>query len=173
MKIENWMRFRWDLTKLSHLESALPQHYKIERTTITDAEEVRKVISRSFVLDPSWNGAIREVMQTVNGWLDNAFTNEKSIVLVLRHGVRIIGAAAVFVVPEDATHLAPGPCVLSEYRNRGFATHLLRHALSALNSAGVQEATAIARQNSAAAKFLYPKFGGAAEPYDLTPLLAA
>ncbi len=173
MKIENWLRFRWELAKLPPIDAQLPKHYYIARAVAEDEAEVRKVISRSFVLDPSWNGAIRDVMQTVDGWLEGAFANQNSVVLALRHGTRVIGAAAAAVTAPDATHLAPGPCILVEYRNRGFGKHLLAQTLAALRDVGLREATGIAKRNSAAAKFLYTRFGGVAEPYELTPLLAA
>jgi GNAT superfamily N-acetyltransferase len=69
--------------------------------------------------------------------------------------------------------ILPGPCVLVEYRNRGFGTGLLKHSLQALREAGVTRAVAVSKENAPVAKFLYPKFNGVLTPGDHTPLLAA
>lgn len=173
MKHEHWLRFTWDLTAFGQLQSELPEHYEITRATAEDEKEMRKVVSSSFTLDPAWNAAIQEVMHVIESWLDSAFAVEHTALLALRHGTRIIGAAGVSLDPQSDNHLSPGPCILLEYRNRGFGTQLLAHALATLRDAGVHQANAIAKENSPVAKFLYPKFNGVAAPCDFTPLLAA
>jgi len=173
MKPLSWVRFSWDLTELSAASSSLPEHYQIARATSEDAIELRKVFSSSFLLDPIWNPAIGEVMLKVQGWLDSAFQSESSVCLALRHGARIIGAAILSLDPKVENHLAPGPCVLMEYRNRGFGTHLLESSLNLLREAGLTRACGIARDIAPAAKFLYPKFGGLFVVVDLATLLAA
>jgi GNAT superfamily N-acetyltransferase len=173
MKHEHWLRFTWDVTAFGQPQSELPPHYEITRATAEDEKEIRKVISSSFTLDPAWNAAIQEVMHVIESWLDGAFAVERTVLLVLRHGTRIIGAAGVSLDPESDNHLSPGPCILLEYRNRGFGTQLLSHALATLHDAGVHQATAIAKESSPVAKFLYPKFNGVAAACDFTPLLAA
>ncbi|HSH37420.1 MAG TPA: GNAT family N-acetyltransferase, partial [Chthoniobacterales bacterium] len=65
------------------------------------------------------------------------------------------------------------PCVLMEYRNRGFGTHLLGRSLAALRDHGLQRAVAMAKENSPVTKFLYPKFNGTASAHDASPMLAA
>ena len=144
MKLVNWVRFSWDLTKLPPLDCELPEHYEIAPTSREDESELRKVISRSIVLDATWNPAMQEVMQTIDAWLDEAFASPTGIFLALRHGLRIIGASILF--PSGENHLTPGPCVLVEYRNRGFGTGLLEHSLQALREAGVAEAVAVPRR---------------------------
>ena len=173
MKLLSWVRFTWDLTKLPTLTSELPQHYQIVPATEEDQVELRKVFSSSFVLDPIWNPAVHDVMRTVNAWLDRAFASDLNTCLVLRHGHRIIGASALSFDLDAQDHLAPGPSIMMEYRNRGFGTLLFERSLKALREAGLGRASGIARENAPVARFLYPKFGGVPEPTDLMPRLAA
>jgi hypothetical protein len=173
MKLLNWVRFTWDLTRLPFLDVKLPQHYQIGPTSNDDEKEIRKVFSSTFLLDPAWNPAIGKTMQTIQSWLDQGFASDRSTLLALRHGLRIIGATVLSLDPNADNHLAPGPCVLMEYRNRGFGTSLLESSLKSLRDAGLSRATAIARENAPVAKFLYRKFDGVAEPADIAQLLAA
>ncbi len=173
MNLSNWIRFRWDLTQLPKFDAELPEHYEIGPATAEDETELRKVISSSFVLDPAWNPATQEVMETIEPWLEQAFTSPTSTCLALRHGLRIIGAAVILQNPEAEIHLAPGPCVSMEYRNRGFGTRLLEQSLTKLREAGLKEAVGIAHENAPVTKFLYTKFNGTPSPPDPTPVLAA
>ena len=173
MQLFNWVRFTWDLSTLSLVDPALPEHYRIDPATEEDQKELRKLFSRSFLLDPTWNPAIGETMRTIQSWLDRAFASEASTCLALRHGLRIIGASVLSLDPEADNHLAPGPCVLMEYRNRGFGTHLLASSLKTLYEAGISRANGITRENAPVAKFLYPKFEGVASPAEVARLLAA
>jgi predicted N-acetyltransferase YhbS len=173
MKSTNWLQFSWDLNALPQAEAALPEHYQISIATPDDEKEFRRVISSSFTLDPTWNPTMKEVTQTIDGWLDEASEEKTSVHLALRHGARIIGAAVVSVDPAAENHLAPGPCILMEYRNRGFGTRLLERSLAALREAGLPRACAIAKENSPVTKFLYTKFNSSQAPFDFSSALAA
>ena len=173
MKLLNWVRFTWDLTRLPPARLQLPEHYQIAPATRDDENQLRKVFSSAFLLDPTWNPAIDEVMLTIQWWLNRAFASGMSASLTLRHGSRIIGASILSIDPEADNHLAPGPCILMEYRNRGFGTWLLENSLQSLREAGFSSAIGIARENAPVARFLYTKFGGVAAPADLPRLLAA
>jgi hypothetical protein len=173
MKQLSWVRFQWDLSAFPAAGLPLPQHYQIAPTTNEDEPELRKLFSSTFVLDSTWNAAMDQVLLTVQAWLDRAFTSQTSVCLALRHGSRIIGASVVLPDPEADNHLAPGPCMLMEYRNRGFGTLLLESSLRLLREQSFSRAVAVTRQNSPVARFLYPKFGGVAVPTDLANLLAA
>jgi predicted N-acetyltransferase YhbS len=151
----------------------LPEHYEIAAATADDEKEVRRVITTSFVLDAAWSASMHELKQSIDGWLARAFEQEHATCLALRHGVRIIGATILSLDPNAENHLAPGPCVLMEYRNRGLGTLLLVQSLKTLRDAGLSHAIALAEENAPVAKFLYPKFDGVATPADFTPLLAA
>jgi len=173
MNLTNWIRFRWDLAQLPSFDTELPEHYEIGPATAEDETELRKMISTSFVLDPSWNPATQEVMELIEPWLERAFASPSSTCLALKHGLRIIGAAVISQAPEDDVHLSPGPCVSMEYRNRGFGTRLLEQSLAKLRDTGLKEAIGIAHENAPVTKFLYTKFNGTSSPYDSTPLVAA
>jgi hypothetical protein len=155
------------------LPGALVQSGCQRRATKDDATELRKVFSSAFLLDPIWNPAIGEVMQKVQTWLDRAFDSDNNACLALRHGARIIGAAVLSLDPNGDNHLAPGPCVLMEYRNRGFGARLLQSSLQLLHAAGLPRALGIARDVAPATKFLYPKFGGHIAALETSGLLAA
>ena len=173
MTLDSWLRFTWDVTRLAAIERPLPTHYRISRATAEDEKEIRKVISSSFVLDPTWNAVLHDVSDAVEQRLEDAFSAAEKVVLALRHGTRIIGATVVALSNETDLHLAPGPCLLIEYRNRGFGTHLLEHALATIRDAGVMRATGVAKQGSPAAKFLYTKFQSISAPYQFVQLAAA
>jgi ribosomal protein S18 acetylase RimI-like enzyme len=173
MKLINWVQFTWDLTALPRSVSELPEHYQISRATADDEKELRRVVTASFALDPDWNTTMQEVMQAVESWLDATLAADTNGCLVLRHGSRIIGGSLLSLDENAANHLSPGPCVLMEYRNRGFGTHLLARSLAALRDSGVTRATGLAKENSPVTKFLYTKFNGVASPGDPSPLLAA
>ncbi len=173
MKLLRWVRFTWDLAKLPPSTCELPEHYQIAPAAREEESELRQVISRSFVLDATWNPATQDVRQMIDAWLDEAFASPSTIFLALRHGLRIIGVSVLSPYPAGENHLTPGPCVLVEYRNRGFGTGLLEHSLRALREAGVSRAITISKENAPAARFLYPKFSGVLTPNNHTPLLAA
>lgn len=173
MKWSNWIQFRWDLTRLPNFDAVLPEHYEIGIATAENEVELRKIISSSFVLDPTWNPATQDVMEAVDLWLGRAFTSPTTTCLALRHGLRIIGAAVISHSPQADVHLSPGPCVSMEYRNRGFGTRLLEQSLTKLREAGLKEAVGIAHEKAPVTKFLYPKFNGISSPYDPAPVVAA
>ena len=173
MKAINWLRFTWDLTTLPDALPALPEHYDLTLGGRDDEKELRKVIASSFTLDPTWNPSMKEVMQTIDGWFDGADESGKNAYLALRHGVRIIGAAMVSLEADSDNHLCPGPCILLEYRNRGFGTKLLERSLAMLREAGLPRASAIGKENSPVSKFLYTKFDSVQSPIDLDSAVAA
>ncbi|HEY3663479.1 MAG TPA: GNAT family N-acetyltransferase [Chthoniobacterales bacterium] len=173
MRRAQWVRFSWDLDKFPILGEALPPHYSFTPATAADEKELRLVIGRSFAHDTSWGDAIHEINDMLEGWLERGLDPEQNgICLALRHGLRMIGAAILIPDPASENHLLPGPCVLMEYRNRGFGTALLGESLRQLHKAGLTRAAALTKSNVPVAKFLYPKFNGVLTPGD-TPLLAA
>ena len=173
MKLINWVQFAWDLTALPHSSPELPEHYQISPATVDDEKELRRVITSSFALDPEWNTTMQEVMQTIDVWLSATLEAAGDGCLVLRHGTRIIGGSILSLETNAPYHLSPGPCVLMEYRNRGFGTYLLERSLATLRENGFTRAVAIAKENSPVTKFLYTKFNGVSSPHDASPLLAA
>jgi GNAT superfamily N-acetyltransferase len=171
--LSNWIHFTWDLTSLPRLKTQMPEHYQIAPAAKEDEAELRRVITASFVLDPAWNPAMHEVKSKIDKWLDRAFESTTGTCLALRHGLRIIGAAVLSLDPHAENHLTPGPCILMEYRNRGFGTQLLESSLTFLREAGLSRAIGIARENVPVSRFLYTKFSGVPMPPDIVPALAA
>ena len=169
MKMLNWVRFTWDLTKLPSSDLLLPRHYQIAPVTPQDERELRKVYSSSFLLDSIWNPVIGGVMQRIQSRLDDLFKSADSTCLALRHGARIIGAAVLSLEGEAEDHLAPGPCVLIEYRNRGCGTLLLAKSLRVLRENGLSRAVGLAPDYVPASKFLYPKFNSVSSPVEFVP----
>lgn len=172
MRLINWIQFTWDLAALPDSAPELPEHYQISPATAEDEKELRRVVTSSFALDPDWNTTMQEVLQTVEGWLRSTLEKSTDSCLVLRHGTRIIGASVLSFEPDAPHHLAPGPCVLMEYRNRGFGTHLLGRSLMTLRDNGLSRAIGVAKENSPVTKFLYTKFNGTAAAQDASPLAA-
>jgi predicted N-acetyltransferase YhbS len=173
MKLVQWVRFNWDLDTLPAPGVLLPEHYHFATIGPTEEKELRALITRSFAHDSSWGDAIHEVNALVAGWLERAFDPEKSgLCLALQHGTRMIGATILVPDPVAEDHLAPGPCVQMEYRNRGLGTALLWESLRQLREAGLTRAVAVAKSNGPVARYLYPKFNGTLVP-GTSPLLAA
>ncbi|MDD5349247.1 MAG: hypothetical protein PHQ12_03455, partial [Chthoniobacteraceae bacterium] len=75
------------------------------------------------------------------------------------HGPRIIGASGLSAERDAKRHLLTGPCLSLEYHNRGLGSALLAHSLLALREAGLSTVRGETKRGSAAAQFLYPKFG--------------
>ncbi len=175
MRRDNWTRFSWDLTQLPPPGLGAPEHYRVLPAEEGDEQEIRRAIATSFVLDSSWNPELQEMSELIDQWLEGAFAPESGLHagLVLKHGQRIIGATMLSLDPESEYHLAPGPCILMEYRNRGFAALLMESALHLLAEAGLRRASALAKRSSVVARFLYPKFGGVESARPVSPLLAA
>ena len=172
MKLLKWVQFTWELEKVPAQAGAPPAHYQISPATAGDEMALRKIFSSSFLLDPAWNPAIGEVMRTIQTRLDAALAPEGQTCLALRHGQRIIGAAVLHPDPGAMEHLAVGPTILPEYRNRGFGTLLLHACLLKLRGAGLITASAKAPDYVPVTRFLYPKFDSRAVVQP-TALLAA
>ena len=171
MNIMTWASFCWDLAKADLPGIVAPKHYRLRIVGAEDYEETRKMIGRSFALDPNWNSALHEANAIVENAIARALSSATTICLALRHGSRIIAGTFLAVDPDASEQLIPGPCVLMEYRNRGLGTLLLAAAMQHLRDAGLRRGCAITRQGSPVARFLYPKFDG--RPPPIVPLLAA
>lgn len=134
-----------------------------------EERQVRNVILSAFSLDADWNDMLVVVRQRLESALDKAFEAKEIHCLVLTHGTRIIGASLLDVNPQADNHLVSGPCVSSEYRNRGLGSALLFHSLKALREEGVSVARGVTKASALAAKFVYPKFNSTVAPCDPEP----
>jgi GNAT superfamily N-acetyltransferase len=86
---------------------------------------------------------------------------------VITHGNRTIGASLFKPSPETSNHLLSGPFISSEYRNRGFGSLLLKESLLVVAKQGASQVFGITRSTSPAAKFVYTKFGGTSDSYEM------
>ncbi|MEI8235290.1 MAG: GNAT family N-acetyltransferase [Verrucomicrobiota bacterium] len=160
IKLVHWAQFSWDLSKNPPVCPALPPSFSIRRATAEDHSTVRSVVLSSFTLDSDWNPFFGEIRPLIEAAISEVF-HEKSepFCLVISHGPRIIGASGLGGERDARRHLLTGPCLSLEYHNRGLGTVLLGQSLLALRDAGVSTVRGVTKQGSAAAQFLYPKFG--------------
>ena len=169
MKLVRWMRFTWDLAKLPVVKSELDSHYHIRVATHEDEKSIRSVISSAFSLDMNWSDTLKSLRDHFEAQIDRVFVEKEVPCMVVLHGARIIGASALDVTKEAENHLLSGPCILSEYRNRGLGTTLLHHSLQLLRENGLDKAYGITKSNVPAAKFIYPKFNSVGASYEFEP----
>ncbi len=173
MKLVRWMRFTWELNKLPPLKSEAASHYLIRAAAQDDAKNVRGVISSAFSLDMDWSDTLKSHLRDhFEAQIDKVFVEKEVPCIVVLHGTRIIGASSMDTNRDAENLLLSGPCVLSEYRNRGLGTTLLHRSLLFLRDAGLDRARGITKYNVPAAKFIYPKFNSVGEQYDIEPALA-
>jgi N-acetylglutamate synthase-like GNAT family acetyltransferase len=165
------MRFTWDLTKLSAVKSEIESHYHIRVATPEDEKSVRSVISSAFSLDMNWSDTLKSLRDHFEAQIDKVFAEKEVPCVVVLHGARIIGASSLDLSKEAESHLLSGPCILSEYRNRGLGTTLLHRSLQMLRDAGLEKAHGITKANVPAAKFIYPKFNSTSAEYNFEPEL--
>jgi N-acetylglutamate synthase-like GNAT family acetyltransferase len=171
MKLVRWKRFTWELSKLPPFESTLPAHFNFRPATRDDRKTVSHLVVTSFSLDSAWSDMMKMFREQLDMLLEQAFDRESVPAIVVAHGPRIIAASVLNTDPGAESHLVSGPCVLSEYCNRGIGTALLHHSLSQLRSAGIEHASGATKDNVPACKFVYPKFGSSSTTFDYEPLV--
>ncbi|MBV9657669.1 MAG: GNAT family N-acetyltransferase [Verrucomicrobia bacterium] len=176
-KLTQWTRFEWTVGRLPVEPPPLPPHYAIHLAEREEKAAVWKVVNDSLALDPAWNASFTELRPHLRAQLDEVFDHgqrrdgDVACCLALTHGTRIVGVSMVSLEPAAENHLLTGPCVYSEYRNRGLGTALLLYSLCELRDAGLTRIYGVTKQ-CPAARFVYPKFGGQSVPYELDALLA-
>ncbi len=155
-----WLRFEWDLGKISAEETNVPPPFMLRTAGRDEREAVETVISNAFSMDTGWSDIQRTFGAVIVKNVQAGFESDPPHCVIIQHGSRIIAASVVNSRDGVENHLSTGPCVLQEYRGRGLGTVLFRASLAALREAGFSQAYGVARDKSAAARFLYPKFGG-------------
>lgn len=165
----DWQRFHWDLDKT--LDASRPQMppFIFRSADAGDLGSVLKVVSSALLMERAWTSSATDFSRDLEKRCEGAFDGASPACVVVQHGSRIIGASVLSLSPEAEFHLITGPCILHEYRSRGFGSALLQQSLERLRDEGVRRAVALARVNSTAARFVYPKFGGVAEPLPASP----
>jgi len=171
MKLVRWKRFIWDLTKLPPLENKLPPHFQFREASREEGKAVHGMILTSLTLDSSWSDVLNGFRERLEMQVDLAFQRESSPAVVVTHGTRIIAASVLSTEIDGESNLVSGPCVLSEYSNRGVGSALLLASLRLLRKAGLDRAAGITKESIAACKFVYPKFGSTGSAHDYEPQL--
>ena len=165
------IRFRWKLADLKTSEVVMPGPYTLRPAAEQEVEEAMRVMQASYNLDPEWSGCAKHIDEVVLPGVREAFGDEATCLFLL-HGNRVIAASAYNPEPSDGIHLVSGPCVLTEYRNRGIGGTLLHATLEALRAHGVTEACGQVRPGTPSAKFLCTKFGGQQVTAAILPIVA-
>jgi predicted N-acetyltransferase YhbS len=173
MKLVRWKRFAWDLTKLPEFESRLSSAYSIRAAARDEEKTVNNVIFAAFRLDTAWGDSLNQARGLMESQLASSFAHRTVPCLVVTHGTRIIAASALNLTDDAPFHLISGPCVLSEYRNRGIGTTLLHESLEHLKGAGIRTAYGISKESVPASRFVYSKFGSVSNDYDYQALMAS
>jgi hypothetical protein len=173
MKLVRWKRFTWQIKKLPPLEEMLPSHFITRPATREEARAAIHVVMTAFSLDSTWSDTLNLFRDRLEMQLDLAFQRETCPALVITHGPRIIAASVLQTDPEADSNLVSGPCVLTEYCNRGLGSALLHASLKQLAEVGLEQAAWITKENTTTCKFVYPKFGSVSVPCEYATALAA
>ncbi|MEI6279569.1 MAG: GNAT family N-acetyltransferase [Verrucomicrobiae bacterium] len=166
----SWLSFEWQTHDLPDF-SSLVAPMTIRAAKKSDGEVVARVLKSAFSADSTWGDVNRAVAAKLAAVAEVVFSVEDPHCVVIVHGARVIGASLLDAGAEAPSHLLSGPCILHEYRNRGLASALLAASLDHLCKNDIKLARGITRENSLTARFVYPKFGGVARPYEDDPLL--
>jgi GNAT superfamily N-acetyltransferase len=163
----SWLRFTWDLSKVPTGDLSAPSPFVLRVAEDGEEDVIGKVTESAFRMDSGWGNFQSALLEHLARQCGAAFAKaDAHRVIVLLHGARIIGSSVVCLDEDAPAHLATGPCVLHEYRSRGLGTALLGASLGALAKSGLRTARGVARDRTIAARYIYPKFGGMAEPWD-------
>jgi ribosomal protein S18 acetylase RimI-like enzyme len=168
----DWQRFHWNPGK--DLEASRPElpPFVFRPADEEERETALKVVSSALMMERAWTGTATEFARDLERRCEEAFDHKPPACVVVLHGSRVIGASLLDLSPDAEFHLISGPCILHEYRSRGLGSALLHQSLERLRDEGLSAVTAMARVNSTAARYIYPKFGGEAEAIE-TPKIAA
>src|SRR6202030_4358781 len=167
MKLAGWLRFTWESKILPSASYLITEEYSIRRATKHEKTQAWQVISSGFLLDTCWNDVLNDLLPRIRHDFEEQFSHREIHCLVSTHGNRTIDASLIKPSPEVSNHLLSGPCISNEYRNRGFGSLLLKKSLLLVAKQGITKVYGTTRSSSPAAKFVYPKFGGTSEIYEL------
>jgi GNAT superfamily N-acetyltransferase len=166
MRSVGWLRFIWEARLLPETSYIIEQPYLIRRAARSEKSQVWAVIKSCFAQDACWNDVFAALIPPLHHEFEEKFAHHRDIdCLVITNGNRVIAASLVNVEVEAENHLCSGPCISSEYRNRGFGSLLLKESLLLAAKAGCAVIYGVTRANGPAAKFVYPKYEGKPSPY--------
>jgi len=167
MKLVGWLRFTWEAKQLPSSSYLFQEEYSIRRATKHEKTQTWQVISSSFLLDTCWNDVVTRLLPQIRHDFEESFSHREIDCLVVTHGNRTIGASLIKPAPYVPNHLISGPCISDEYRNRGFGSLLLKESLLLVAKHAATNIFGVTRSTSPAARFVYPKFGGRSESYEM------
>jgi ribosomal protein S18 acetylase RimI-like enzyme len=174
MRSVGWLRFIWQAKLLPQTSYIIEEPYSIRRAARPEKSQIWAVVKSCYAQDACWNDVVTILIPRLQQEFEERFAHHHDIdCLVITNGNRVIAASLVNVEVEAENHLSSGPCISSEYRNRGFGSLLLKESLLLAAKAGCPEIHGITRATSPAAKFVYPKYGGKSSPYVFDPGQAA
>ena len=159
MKLSTWVQFTWNLTALPKEVPPIDARYTVEAASPDDRPLLSAAISRSLSMEPAWSDDLSVRIKLADELIDVAFPAGEVFFIAVKHGARIIAAAAIRDSGDQISNLPVGVCVLNEYRCRGLGTYLLYDSLRRLRDRGLKEARLVTRKGLPADRYLYPKFG--------------
>ena len=159
---DQWFRFSWNLKDLPKYEHNITGRMRLRQSTDEDdIDVIWDVIVRAYTTDQGWGSGMTDRLEKVEKAVRNK-NGEKLTFIILEDGKCIVGVSGI--LPAANPQLVTGVCVLEEYRCRGYGTAILYASLKHLADQGLSEASVITKTRIHALKYLYPKFGGKAEP---------
>src|SRR5476651_936542 len=169
MRLSTWVQFTWNLKTLPADIAKLASRYTVEAATLDDRNLLLAAVSRSMSMEPAWSDDLTARVKLAEDIIQTAFPAGEVTFVAIKHGARIIGAAAIRDAGDKISNLPLGVCVLNEYRCRGLGTFLLHESLRRLKERGLDEARVVTKKGLAADKYLYPKFGSKRIVLDAVP----
>ncbi len=155
-----WNHFVWQTASFS-TPLILNPPFSVRRARLEEKEKATQVALLSLKMNTEWHDATDVASACIKEAAEAAFfEGSEPSCLVIAHGQRIIGVSILNLHSDAPYHLATGPWVLMEYRNRGLGSALLHASVQELAQHGLTEARGMTRANSITARFVYSKFGG-------------
>jgi ribosomal protein S18 acetylase RimI-like enzyme len=158
MMLSAWVQFSWDLKKLPASAPPLASRYTVESASPNDRDLLLAAVTRSISMEAGWSDDLNSRLKLCDEIVNTAFVGGEVAFIAIKHGARIIGAAAIRDASDKLSNLPLGVTVLNEYRCRGLGTFLLYESLRRLREQGLEEARVVTKKGLPADRYLYPKF---------------
>ena len=160
MILTTWIQYSWKLAALPSTVPPLESNYLVDTAGVEDSARLFAAIDRAHSMEPGWNHDLALRRKLAEELIERDLPAGEVTFVAIKHGLRVIGAAAYRDSAEQVSHLPLGVNVLNEYRNRGLGTFLLYECLRRLRDRGLETARCVTKKGLTADRFLYPKFKG-------------
>jgi GNAT superfamily N-acetyltransferase len=154
-----WVQYSWKLKDLPADAPPIASRYMVESAVLDDRPLLFAAISRSLSMEPSWSFDLGPRVKLAEELVNAGLAAGEVAFIAIKHGARIIAAAAIRDSGDKISNLPLGVCVLNEYRCRGLGAYLLYESLRRLRDRGLEEARLVTKKGLPADRYLYPKFG--------------